>query len=71
MVTLEIKSCGGCPYVGHSGGFTPGGAKPVCDHNDAVDRVCQFKNVSKKDRWHWKYRKVTLDGAIPVWCPLK
>lgn len=71
MPTIQINTCSDCPHVGHSGAFTPGGAKPVCDHDDATNRVCQFKrNVPKKERWHWKYRQVKLDGAVPAWCPL-
>ena len=35
---IEIKSCDECEYRDHTGAFTPGGAKPCCDHTIAVEK---------------------------------
>ena len=35
FLTVEIKCCRACKNVDHSGGFTKGGARPICGHDDA------------------------------------
>lgn len=79
-INKTIKNCEECRHIDHSGGFTPGGAKPVCDHPKAVDMA-----GTGKDKYHWKhrvipYKRVMLDelrsvrrpkNSIPEWCPLK
>lgn len=72
----EIKSCEDCHHSDHSGAFTPGGAQPVCGHDETVD----------KKGADWKKRviphiRVVLDypssstgyecKKIPSWCPLR
>lgn len=64
-VTVEIKNCRGCHHVGHSGGYTPGGAKIICGHPDIVKIIgC----------WDWKQRVIKeswMDhDEIPVFCPM-
>lgn len=34
-VQVTINTCKDCRHLDHSGAFTPGGALPVCGHNDA------------------------------------
>ena len=68
-VAVQLKCCSDCHHVGHSGAFTPGGAKDVCDHADAVVR-CPNGKAKGDDRYHWKYR-VGRRSRIPSWCPLK
>ncbi len=73
QITVEIKDCQECRHEGHSGAFTPGGAKPVCDHKEAVDYATQNKQVNKKnkdDRYHWRHRVIKNTKKIPSWCPL-
>jgi hypothetical protein len=69
QVVVNIKDCSDCCHLGHSGAFTPGGAKSVCGHDYAVDH-CPNKNAKGKDRWHWKYRVLNPEKT-PDWCPLK
>lgn len=68
-VFLQIPTCGRCPFVDHSGSFTPGGAKTICNHRDAVETFAA--NVAGEDRYHWKYRQVNHDAAPPEQCPLR
>lgn len=66
-ITTKINNCSECPFVSHTGAFTPGGAKPCCNNeeiikekgHDCFKRVIPYKNES------------TLDNRkIPDWCPL-
>lgn len=78
-VSIKIETCEDCPYVSHSGVFTPGGAKPTCDGVGAVEAVTCYKlseGKELKDPYHWKHRVIRnkrKDGSlmIPTWCPLK
>jgi hypothetical protein len=69
-VTIEItiKRCTECRHLSHSGGFTVGEAKPVCDHPKAVN--CFAKDI-KDDKYDWKHRVIRINKAIPDKCPLK
>jgi hypothetical protein len=59
-VVIKIKTCNDCRHRDHTGGFTPGGAKPCCDHPFAVenmdkgngpfDRVIPYRNESPDNR---------------------
>ena len=66
-VYIEINTCHRCPHADHSGAFTPGGAKPVCNH-DAVLRRVQESGVP--DYYHWRHRIRPNGGRVPRWCPL-
>ena len=66
-VTVVLKSCEDCHYKEHSGAFTPGGAKPVCGHSDAVD----IRGKGKEDPFSWRHRVLKSNLRIPSWCPLK
>ena len=68
FITIELLSCMDCRHKDHSGAFTPGGAKPVCDHDDAP---CGPTSIKAEDRYHWKYRVINKYPEIPSWCPLK
>lgn len=72
-ITVTINTCSDCRHRDHSGAFTPGGAKPVCSHPNAVE--CATKNKEKPvDRFHWKHRVIREKNGrlkIPSWCPLK
>lgn len=66
-VFIEIKKCSECPFFGHSGGFTVGGAQPLCEN----------KNVSKDvPRSEWGRPLLNPKSPakwpkeIPDWCPL-
>lgn len=68
-VTLVIPTCGQCPFVDHSGAFTPGGAQPICGHRDAPSTFAV--DIAGDERFHWKYRQVNLESAPPDQCPLR
>ena len=80
-VSIIINNCSDCPYVDHSGSFTPGGAKQICGHSDAAERATKNKEVDflvddvygekvKAGIHHWIHR-VIINDNIPDWCPLK
>lgn len=74
-VIIKIEHCDECKYQSHTGSFTPGGAKPCCNHpmtvrqkgTNCFDRVIPYKSV-----WYetWK-RNVRVSRGIPSWCPVK
>lgn len=58
---INIETCRDCRHRDHTGGFTPGGAKPCCGHPDTCQRLgydC-FKRV------------IDPPNIIPEWCPLR
>lgn len=65
-ITVTINSCRDCKYLDHSGSFTPGGAKLICGHRDAIPS----RRSVGDDNYHWKYR--VIEDANKVWdrCPL-
>lgn len=69
VVALAIKTCGKCPFVDHSGAFTPGGAKATCGHRDAPDTFAA--TVEGDERYHWQHRQVDRSAAPPSQCPLR
>jgi len=69
-VIVEINKCSDCRHQDSSGGFTPGGAKPVCDNPHTIEFF--VKKYGDKDGFDWKYR--VLHGwncEPPEWCPLR
>lgn len=64
-VALTIPTCGDCPFVDHSGAFTPGGAKAICGHRNAVETFAGDHGAD------WTYRQVDRDTAPPAQCPLR
>ncbi len=71
--TLVIKNCGKCPYVSHSGAFTPGGAKDTCGHPEAFETFAAHVDQSdpNQDRYHWRHRVVDRELPPPTACPLR
>lgn len=71
--TLRIKNCGKCPYVSHSGAFTPGGAKDTCGHPNAVDTFTEDVDEGdpNQDKYHWRHRVVDREQAPPEQCPIR
>ena len=67
VAKVTIRNCSECRHRGHSGAFTQGGAKPVCDHDGAVDTF----GAGKMDRYHWRHRVVNLNTDPPAKCPLR
>lgn len=47
LITTEINKCTDCRHLGHSGAFTPGGAKEICSHSDAIERSTSYKGIYK------------------------
>lgn len=45
IITKEIKKCRQCRFVDHSGSFTPGGAKDICQGPSVIEWVAQYKNL--------------------------
>jgi hypothetical protein len=70
---LRIKNCGKCPYVDHSGAFTPGGAKDICGHPEAVETFTSSvdRDDPNQDKWHWRHRAVDRELPPPAECPLR
>ena len=73
LITVEIKKCfPDCRHASHSGAFTKGGSKPVCDGPNVCDIVRKFKNLpDNDDKYHWKHRVFKINKPIPAWCPLR
>ena len=87
QITVTLKSCNDCRYVGHSGSFTIRGARQVCNHPDdvGIERVTKEQFLKeypeyKKDledfEYHWIHRVLSASSEdrikrIPKWCPLK
>ena len=69
IIEVEINKCSDCIHLDHSGAFTEGGSKPICNHEDAFC-TARAKQMGCT-RYDWKYRVVTTDGPLPDWCPLK
>lgn len=65
-ITVKLDSCIECRYIGHSGGFTPGGAKPQC-HYDKHRELEYEEIVCSKCKIAHKTNKI----PIPDWCPLR
>jgi len=71
-IIITIKNCTDCPYYGHTGAFTKGGAKPCCDNNETVklkgfdcfDRIIPYKVIECLGR------TTRIPKKIPKWCPL-
>lgn len=69
-VTVNLKNCKSCRHIGHSGGFAPGGAKPICDHPRIVEWIKKFKpklrdddpndsaTMDSQQAYHWKHRVI-------------
>ena len=82
LITVSIKNCSQCRFVGHSGGFTVRGARTICVHSDAC-QARRSKKAFKKEYpeyrtdiyedwdYHWYHRIVDATGKIVEWCPLK
>lgn len=75
-VQINLNACDECPHVSHSGAFTEGGARPCCDHKDAVESFTKHRNIKGDYKYHWKHRvikKINSDGTlkIPMNCPLR
>jgi len=68
-VALVIRKCGECPFISHSGAFTPGGAQDICDHRDAPSTFAATDTGN--DHYHWKHRKVDRQSAPPLQCPIR
>lgn len=74
QVTVCLRNCTDCAHSDHSGAYTPGGAKQICGHSDAVKWATRDKQVNKKDKddkYHWRHRVIRDYNKIPEWCPLK
>ena len=80
QITVIIDKCRQCRHIDHSGAFTPGGAKPVCGHDKAVELATAQKTFKKvpagkaDDKYHWRHRVIKHpdnDERMPHWCPLR
>lgn len=58
---IKVSNCHECPHVSHSGAFTVGGARTICDHDEACRK--------RGHEWHKRTIKKE-DGTPPSWCPL-
>lgn len=64
--SISINRCEDCPFKGHTGGFTKGGAKPCCDHAETV----KLKGPNCFDRTIPHDGQTKRTKRIPKWCPL-
>lgn len=46
-IEVTIESCRDCRYIDHSGSFTPGGARTICNHPDVIEIVGEIKKIFK------------------------
>ena len=73
-ITTHIQNCDECPYCDHSGAFTPGGAKPICNHPKILEtkgydwdkRVIPYR----REFIFNDERSILKPKRIPDWCPL-
>ncbi len=76
IVTVVINTCRDCRYLGSSGGFTPGGPLPVCEHVYAYKYIGLYGKEEGRDILsgnHWIHRVPFADWnkpKLPEWCPL-
>ena len=75
-MTNRNNRCDGCPFLTHSGAFTPGGAQAVCGHKAAYKSSHPVPEIyctdhKRIDRYHWWHRRVGEGDPSPFWCPLK
>jgi hypothetical protein len=82
-VTVKIETCDDCRHRDHTGGFTPGGAKPCCHHPVTVafndgHKVIPYKNeypdnrnVFHKHTFNTEMKPIRIPKGIPDWCALK
>lgn len=70
LVSFDLKNCYECKHKDHTGGFSQGGSKSVCDHPNAKESATK-RGVSK--RLFLSGKSIWLkdiDKKIPNWCPL-
>ncbi len=77
---IEITKCQDCPYFNNTGSFTTGGAKPCCNHPEAVKKKgndCFKRVIPYKTNWdgfkeNYPGQKPPREPKnIPNWCPLE
>jgi hypothetical protein len=66
VITVKLGSCNECRHKGHSGAFTPGGAKPQCHYGK--HRELEYEEIVCKT---CKIAHKTDKIPIPNWCPLR
>ena len=71
-VVVTLETCFDCRSIDHSGAFTKGGVKTICNHNDAVEFFTVGKTLrNKRDKYHWRHRVIKNPYKIPGLCPLR
>jgi hypothetical protein len=79
-MTNNSNTCENCPFRGHSGAFTPGGARNVCKHDDAYEdrfeipeeyRKGFYEVSAPRNKYHWFNNHIGTGTPSPDWCPLK
>jgi len=60
---IQVQDCSSCPHLSHTGAFTRGGAKPLCNHPTTVkERLGKEGGLSKM--------QIPKFPRQPKWCPL-
>ncbi len=74
---IIIEICDQCPHRTHSGGFTPGGAFPLCGITKAPEdqRMVDYRGNRRILPWETGHGRDgrafrSYTGEIPGWCPL-
>jgi hypothetical protein len=67
---IQINSCEDCPFKGHSGAFTPGGASLLCDNKEArkdesIPGVKQYNRPFLNPK-----KRIEIPKQFPEFCPL-
>jgi len=74
-IIIKINKCDTCKHCSHTGGFTKGGAKPCCDHDQTIKEkgINCFKRIIPYTMRYWEVynREFAVIKKIPDWCPLK
>ena len=73
QIIININNCEECSHVDHTGGYTRGGAKPCCDHDDITSKTPDcFKRIIPYKRIDSDISNLTIcvPKKIPKWCPL-
>ena len=61
-IAFTLNHCRQCAHIGHSGGFTKGGARTICEHNDATETLQKLGALASKKSFKRAYPEYAGDA---------